>query len=77
MKAKLEKLILTVGTHTLELTLEEAKELQRVLNETLSPRNVFPVIERVVEKSVPYPQWGLPMFTRDTTTPHWLPEIIC
>lgn len=37
MKTKLEKIIISVSGRKLELTLEEARELKRVLNETLEP----------------------------------------
>lgn len=51
MKAKIENLRITVNGKVIELTLEEAKELQKVLNETLSPQFSFPqVIERVIER---------------------------
>lgn len=55
MKAKLEKLTITLGSRQLEFTFDEAKELQRVLNETLNEVPKFPyVIERVVEKERPH-----------------------
>lgn len=57
MKAKLEKLSITLGARQFDFTLNEAKELQRVLNETLREVAKFPyVIEHVVEKKAPV--WG-------------------
>lgn len=79
MKATIEHLTVKLGTRTIDLTLDEAKQLQQVLNETLTPRNVFPtVIERVVEKEVPF-RWPYPHFERDEPTfrPPWMPAITC
>lgn len=75
MKAKIENLRITVNGKVIELTLEEAKELQKVLNETLSPQSIFPqIVERVVERPVPHLGWSM---YKDASPPGRFGEITC
>lgn len=59
----IDKISITLGNKKLELTLEEARELKRILNETLEPKNVYNVPAVIDhhpyrEYLQPPPMWG-------------------
>ena len=55
-KASVSKITVSVGKHTFDLTLEEARALKDELNKVLEPKVTFPVrdrVERIIEREVP------------------------
>jgi hypothetical protein len=74
-KATIDKISVTVGKHKLELTLDEARELKRILNETLEPTVTWPapVVEKHVYHNRPH---YVPVFEPSRTWPRQ-PEIMC
>jgi hypothetical protein len=73
---KITKIKMTVGKHEIEMTLEEAKDFQKLLNETFpdySSRIINPVIiERVREYPYrPYPFWRYEVTCDNTGTLSW------
>lgn len=47
-KAEISKITITVAGQKLELTLEEARDLKKALNDALEPKTVFPYVPPVV-----------------------------
>lgn len=68
-KAKINKINITVGSNELELTLEQARDLKKILDE-LFPAPYIPSAPIIIERDrwipQPQPQW-----------PTWEPNIIC
>lgn len=73
MKTKLEKIIISVSGRKLELTLEEARELKRILNETFEPVTTWHppiVIERQPNYVPRYVPW-------EVTCTQDVPKFLC
>jgi len=71
-KVTIDKLSITLGSKKLELTLEEARELKKILNDTLEPTVTYnppAIIERHYDRYPAIPQWHTdPVWARPTIT---------
>lgn len=54
-KATVSNITVTVGEHTLTLTIAEARALKDELNRVLEPKVVMPSVERIIEREPYYP----------------------
>lgn len=78
-KAKIQKIEITVAGKTLNLTIEQAKKLRDILNETFPAPQPHPIIiDRIIP--APYPVWPHPSpiwATTEWTATHRENEVMC
>lgn len=71
MPAKIQKIVLNIDGEEIKLTLKQAKELQKILNETFGENKVtfvnpYPVIVEPIRVTKPY--WSVDYTTAPTLT---------
>lgn len=67
MSAKIKNITLSIGDREITLTMDEAKQLHRELENVFgSKATIERIIEKPVDRSAPIPPWQCPPFKEHT-----------